>query len=197
MEKRSNRTKSGSAGSIPSAGSFSQACTRTAESRVAQHLLRPRCTFGRTAFMPSFSLPVGCHPTLVPEAGEVRFLQGTEPRQVNKRNHPRQNLSTPKVQPRQPSEASRTLNHQCLKFCAAERHPAAYLCRLMGQLKPRSTRALNLSADTLKCNFASGRAVREANGSSVATEGVRNCRRDRGGTVSTLGGNRRGDHAHD
>ena len=68
----------------PSTGSFSQACTRTAEPRVAQPLLRPRCTFGRTAFWPSFSLPVGCHPTLVPEAGEVRFLQGAEPRQVNK-----------------------------------------------------------------------------------------------------------------
>ena len=182
MEKRSNRTKSGSAGSIPSAGSFGQARTRTAEPRVAQHLLRPRCTFGRTAFRPSFSLPVGCHPTLVPEAGEVRFLQGTEPRQVNKRNDPRQSLSKPKVQPRQASEASRTLNHQCLKFCAAARHPAAYLCTLMGQFIPRPTRAPNLSADPLECILASGRAVREASGSSVATEGKHN---------------RRGDRAHD
>ena len=159
---------------MPSMSSFGQARTRIAEPRVAQRLLRPRCTFGRTAVWPIFSLPVGCHPTLVPEAGEVRFLQGTEPRQVNKRNHPRQILSTPKVQLRQTSEASRTLNHQCLKFCAAARHPAARLCTLMGQFKPRPIQTPNLLAEILKCSFASGDAVCRTSGSSVATGGERN-----------------------
>ena len=50
----------------------------------------------------------------------------------------------------------------------------------MGQFIPRPTRAPNLSADPLECIFASGRAVREANGSSVATEGKHNRSRDRG-----------------
>ena len=89
--------------------SFGQAHAHTAHPRVALHHLRPRCTIGHTTFRPSFSLPVGCHPTLVPEVGEVRFLRGTEPRQVDKGNDPQRSLSKPKVQPQHTSEVTRIL----------------------------------------------------------------------------------------
>ena len=66
-------------------------------------------TFSHTAQRPSFSLPVGYLPTVVPEAGEARFLPGTEPRQVDKRADLQQNSFRPKVLPRLASATTHIL----------------------------------------------------------------------------------------
>ena len=74
-------------------------------------MVRTRSTFGQHTFGTTMTLPVVCPLTLVPEAGEVRLLQGTEPRQVSERTESlRITSSGPKVLLRRIADPNQTFN---------------------------------------------------------------------------------------